>query len=434
MTVRALVKPERVEMVEEGTYLYCSSPACDVVYSSPTIAARRFLRADVRVRVGEKETEPPIPVCYCFDWTTADIEHEIGEASTTSIRERIRTKIQEGFCHCETMNPRGTCCLGAVSRAEEEARKKMEPTDKSTAPSPVDVSHPSPAPPRRGIAIAAGGAILASLAASACCWLPLLLVGTGLSAAGVSGFSAGLRPVLLPVSVLLLGAAWIAAYRSELARFWSADRRRLSATGNSLSAAAPATDDCCAPPAHASAPPASVHGRGPQRTGRTALWASTLAVVVLASFPRWSGLVLAESKPVTSTAASNEPRSVLAIEGMTCEGCTTQVQNALLKVAGVKSASVSYERKEAVVVTAPGVTEASLVKAVEAAGFHVSGKAPSAPSTACAERPAGCCAVATKASGNVTSLPVLRGSLKPLADQFNADRGKLRALALLSPT
>src|SRR5712692_76115 len=125
LTVRALVKPELADTVREESYRFCESSACDVVYFSETQPEHRFLRSDLRVRVGQKATEPPIQVCYCFDWTSDDIERELRFTGTTTIPDRIKEKVQQGFCHCETMNPQGTCCLGNVNKAVKEVRAKL---------------------------------------------------------------------------------------------------------------------------------------------------------------------------------------------------------------------------------------------------------------------------------------------------------------------
>ncbi len=125
LTVRALVKPELADTVGNATYRFCQSPTCDVVYFSETQPDHRFLRSDLRVRVGQKATEPPIQVCYCFDWTTDDIERELRLTGTTTISDRIKEKVQQGFCHCETMNPQGSCCLGNVNRAVKEIKRAL---------------------------------------------------------------------------------------------------------------------------------------------------------------------------------------------------------------------------------------------------------------------------------------------------------------------
>lgn len=205
-TVRALVQDTLVDRIPNEVFQYCPSPTCDVVYSSGNI---RFHRSDLRVRVGEKESTPPVQVCYCFDWTVGDIETEVERTGTTSIPDRIKSKIRAGLCHCETMNPRGVCCLGAVNRAVELATSRTKVSLNGPLP-------PAPAEAGSTTWFLAGGAVLMSVIASACCWLPLLLMGLGISAVGASTFFASYRPVLLPTTFLLLAGAWLFTYRAGL--------------------------------------------------------------------------------------------------------------------------------------------------------------------------------------------------------------------------
>lgn len=54
---------------------------------------------------------------------------------------------------------------------------------------------------------AAWGALVTVVLGSACCWLPLLLVAFGFSAAGVGQFFEQYRPYLLTAALALLGLA-----------------------------------------------------------------------------------------------------------------------------------------------------------------------------------------------------------------------------------
>ena len=65
----------------------------------------------------------------------------------------------------------------------------------------------------------------------------------------------------------------------------------------------------------------------------------------------------------------SQEQTVLKIEGMSCGHCKMSVEKALKAVAGVVSASVDLEKKEAVV-TGTADRDA-LVKAVEDTGFDV---------------------------------------------------------------
>ena len=64
-------------------------------------------------------------------------------------------------------------------------------------------------------------------------------------------------------------------------------------------------------------------------------------------------------------------KTVLKIEGMSCEHCVKHVKEALEGVAGVNSAKVSLKDKSAVLERRENVDIAALKKAVEEAGFEV---------------------------------------------------------------
>ena len=120
-----LLKPKAAERLQDAFYRFCATPACDVVYFSNE-TGQYFHKADMRVRVGLKETEDPIPLCYCFGYTAHDVREEILTTGTPTIPEWIRIKVQAGNCRCELENPQGTCCLGYVSRAVKQAMVEAE--------------------------------------------------------------------------------------------------------------------------------------------------------------------------------------------------------------------------------------------------------------------------------------------------------------------
>ena len=71
---------------------------------------------DLSVRVHAKHPDDDtVPVCYCFDYTPADIE--------ASTREAITREVQAGHCACEVRNPKGSCCLGDIARVEQRLRR-----------------------------------------------------------------------------------------------------------------------------------------------------------------------------------------------------------------------------------------------------------------------------------------------------------------------
>lgn len=117
LTVKSLVRGHH--SVVPANYFFCRTPDCDVVYFSE---ATRFGKRDLKVRVGAKEKEDPVPLCYCFEYTRADIRKDVEARGSTDILERIKAEVKAGFCACEVKNPAGGCCLGDVTRAIQEAK------------------------------------------------------------------------------------------------------------------------------------------------------------------------------------------------------------------------------------------------------------------------------------------------------------------------
>jgi copper ion binding protein len=63
-------------------------------------------------------------------------------------------------------------------------------------------------------------------------------------------------------------------------------------------------------------------------------------------------------------------RTILKVEGMSCEHCVKAVKTALEETAGVRSAGVSLKDKSVVIDHEDGVTQAALKAAVEEAGYE----------------------------------------------------------------
>jgi hypothetical protein len=115
-TVLLMLKPHLLEQAMTGTYSFCSTADCPVVYFAER-GVHRFTTDDLRVPVGIKATKDPIPLCYCFGFDESHIRDDISRTGNTTISERISRLIREGFCACESSNPAGACCLGEVNRA-----------------------------------------------------------------------------------------------------------------------------------------------------------------------------------------------------------------------------------------------------------------------------------------------------------------------------
>ena len=120
-TMLLMLKPELFDQVGESQYRFCASPGCPVVYFS---RERSFTTGDLRVRVGLKEKDGPIPLCYCFGFHEQDVRTEITIHGHTTIPHRISALIKDRMCACEERNPSGACCLGEVSQAVKRLIKE----------------------------------------------------------------------------------------------------------------------------------------------------------------------------------------------------------------------------------------------------------------------------------------------------------------------
>lgn len=123
LTVKSLVR-DHTRVPADGDYSLCRTPDCETVYFSGQLM---FRKPELKVRVGIKEHEDPIPLCYCFEYTRADVRRDLEELGKTEIPTRIKSEVQAGFCACEVKNPSGNCCLGDVVRAVQEVRASLAP-------------------------------------------------------------------------------------------------------------------------------------------------------------------------------------------------------------------------------------------------------------------------------------------------------------------
>ena len=102
---------------------FCPTPSCDVLYYG---ADGRVVEKDkARVRVGMKETDDPVTLCYCFNFSRADVRREVAETGMCVIPARIAAEVKAGRCACEVKNPSGACCLGEVNKAVNDAKNVL---------------------------------------------------------------------------------------------------------------------------------------------------------------------------------------------------------------------------------------------------------------------------------------------------------------------
>ena len=124
-TLEALLTRDAHKRLKAGAYFFDSSPECEIVYFSNEQDSY-FTKRDLRVRVGIKESEAPIPICYCFGHTVDSARVEIQATGQSTVVAQITKEIQDGNCACEVKNPSGRCCLGEVNKAVKELLTESE--------------------------------------------------------------------------------------------------------------------------------------------------------------------------------------------------------------------------------------------------------------------------------------------------------------------
>jgi copper chaperone CopZ len=132
--------------------------------------------------------------------------------------------------------------------------------------------------------------------------------------------------------------------------------------------------------------------------------------------------------------ASATVRTVtIQVKGMTCDACATTVEKALKETVGVLDAHVSYKKSEAwVKYDDEKVTPSKLREVINGTGFkaveekHVGVTDQTTPKANHIQRhaPEANQLMSRKYSKNIAQLPA----------KFNADKGKVRLLMLLSPS
>ena len=104
----------------------------------------------------------------------------------------------------------------------------------------------------------ASASVVAAIAASMCCILPIVFVMIGAGVAGAAAFFATWRPLLLGVTFALLGLGFYFSYRK---------------------------------PRHVCEPGSACELPNAKRSGRLWLWIATAFVILFSLFPLYSGTV-----------------------------------------------------------------------------------------------------------------------------------------------
>ena len=330
----------------ETAWRFCESRDCDVVYFSEE-GDTTFTKSQLKVPVGVKEEAGERPLCYCFGHSVASIKKEFRTKSQSKALEDIRTKMKDPGCRCATENPSGSCCLGSVAKGINIAQVELEASE--VQPSAT----PSKPPYNRGEMIAKIGTVVSAVMASACCWLPLILLAVGVSGAGVASTLQAYRPLFMAVTFAFLGAAFYFTARPRKAR--DGGQACCGSEGAEVG-------DCSAP--------AIKGNRFKMMTVNQAiLWVVAVLAVAFLFFPNYAGLIIAAGDDNIVT--SDMHRAVVKIEGMTCVGCAAVAEKAIRGVPGVLVVRVSHEKGEADVATEAccPMPTAEILTALEKAGY-----------------------------------------------------------------
>lgn len=204
-----------------------------------------------------------------------------------------------------------------------------------------------------------GGGVVAAVAASLCCILPVLSIALGLGAFGAAAFFESVRPYLLVVVVFALAFSFYQTYF----------RRENCVEG-----------EIC----------------GAKSFGRfngILLWVATAAISAFVFFPYYSRYIVSALDSVqkstvevteplknsTATPGTNaEPPTVkdnyaaiesqakkiitIPVEGMTCESCAAHIGIALKRIKGVYNAKANYSEKNVKVVFDPDQVTVERIK------------------------------------------------------------------------
>ncbi|MBI2928692.1 MAG: cation transporter, partial [Verrucomicrobia bacterium] len=154
------------------------------------------------------------------------------------------------------------------------------------------------------------------------------------------------RPVFLGVTFALLALAWFLTYRKPKA--------------------------ACAEGSACATKPVS-------KWNKMVLWFATGVVLVTSAFPSLSSAILRGTQSNTPIAVANGNSALVKVKipSMDCAACAVSIQTKLRKQAGVVTAQVSYDTKEAVVqYDTTRLSPEKIIAAIDETGFKAEPSTP----------------------------------------------------------
>jgi copper chaperone CopZ len=182
-----------------------------------------------------------------------------------------------------------------------------------------------------------GSGIVAAIASSLCCIVPLLaLIAGGTGAATNLSWLEPFRPYLIGFTILVLGYAWYQKLKPH--------------------------KDCC------------INQKINFMETKSFLTIVTIFALSMLSFPSFSGNFY-NNTPIEHSAITDSSKVVLNIEGMTCGGCESQINSVLNKTEGVISCNASYKDASVTIIYDKEVTDSDgLIKIIsKKTRFNVTG-------------------------------------------------------------
>ena len=176
--------------------------------------------------------------------------------------------------------------------------------------------------------------------ASLCCIGPIVFAGLGVTSIALGAQFETLRPYFLTLTGILLAVGFYVVYRKPMEQ-------------------AACESGVCQTPRLT-------------RWSKQGLWVVTVVVTLLAFFPNFYGKFRAEETSVAASPSDHLATVELRITGMSCEACAAGIESTLHEVAGVASANVSFEKKQATISYDPKwATPEQFAEAVTKAGYSL---------------------------------------------------------------